>query len=76
MRTTLDIENDVLAAARGLAATQGRSLGAVVSDLARAGLGSPVGSPAIRNGVILLPLRPDATPVTLDIVNRLRDESP
>ncbi len=37
MRTTLDIDNDVLAVARSLASDQRKSLGAVVSELARQG---------------------------------------
>lgn len=38
MRTTLTIDDDVLQAARTLAAQQGQSIGAVISDLARQGL--------------------------------------
>ncbi|MBX3590117.1 MAG: CopG family transcriptional regulator [Burkholderiaceae bacterium] len=42
MRTTLDIDPDVLAAARELAARRGASIGRVLSELARQAL---VGSP-------------------------------
>ncbi|MCB1252964.1 MAG: antitoxin [Austwickia sp.] len=42
MRTTLQIDDDVLNDARLIAATEGRSLGAVISDLARRSL-APVG---------------------------------
>ena len=38
MRTTLDIENDVLDAAMALAAERGVSVGAALSELARRGL--------------------------------------
>jgi hypothetical protein len=38
MRTTLEIDDDVVAAARELAADQRRSLGSVISELARRGL--------------------------------------
>ena len=38
MRTTLEIDDDLLAAARELAATSRRSLGSVISELARRGL--------------------------------------
>jgi hypothetical protein len=38
MRTTLDIEDDVLAAAKELAHRQGASAGKVVSNLLRSGL--------------------------------------
>ncbi len=38
MRTTVTIDDDVLRAARALAAARGRSLGSVLSELARKGL--------------------------------------
>ncbi len=40
MRTTLNIADDIYEAARVLARTRGRSLGAVISELARRGLGA------------------------------------
>ena len=40
MRTTLEIDDTVLAAARSLAKSRGLSLGAAVSGLARRGLSS------------------------------------
>jgi len=40
MRTTLQIDDDVLAAARVLARHDGKSVGRVISDLARRGLRS------------------------------------
>ncbi len=49
MRTTLDVENDVLDAARALAAARGVSVGAALSELARRGVAArmPLSS---RNG--------------------------
>lgn len=44
MRTTVTIDDDVLAAARSLARHDGRSVGAVLSDLARRGLERPLGA--------------------------------
>lgn len=41
MRTTLNLDDDVLKAARSLAAATGRSLGTVVSELMRKGLNPP-----------------------------------
>jgi hypothetical protein len=38
VRTTLELDDDLVAAARELAAGERRSLGAVISDLARRGL--------------------------------------
>lgn len=76
MRTTLAIDDDVLAAARGLAALEGKSVGEVISAWARQALTPKGPEMETRNGVPLLPLRPDAKPVTLEIVNALRDELP
>ena len=46
MRTTLSIDDDVLYAVKSLARRQGRSLGEVLSDLARQALQAPAGSAA------------------------------
>lgn len=76
MRTTLAIDDDILAAARHLSARQNLSMGEVISALARQGLQRASPGPASeRNGVPLLPTHPGATPVTLDLVNQLRDEA-
>ena len=73
MRTTLTIDDDVLTAAKAIAQQTGRSIGDVVSDLARAAL-RPTVRARERNGILLLPVRnPDAI-VTQTIVNELRDE--
>ena len=77
MRTTLAIDDDILAAAKHLAERENKSLGEVITLLARQGLSRQVrGTRAMRNGVPLLPARKGATPVTLELVNRLRDENP
>jgi hypothetical protein len=75
MRTTLAIDDDVLVAAKAMAAQQQRSLGEVISELARRSLRRTQAS-GERNGVPLLSTRPDTPPVTLDIVNALRDDPP
>lgn len=79
MRTTLDIEDDVLQAARERAAKEGTSVGAMVSRLARAGLQSGLASPdssgkrpsKTRNGVPTLPRRGDL--ITLEHVRQLSE---
>jgi plasmid stability protein len=78
MRTTLAIDDDVLAAVRERAMREHRSAGEVLSDLARQALRrSPAaGAAATRNGLPLLTRQPRAAPVTLELVNRLRDELP
>jgi len=75
MRTTLDIDEDVLLAARDMAQRRHAPLGRVVSDLARRGLIRGSGN-AERNGIALFPVQPDAGVATLELVNRLRDEAP
>lgn len=75
MRTTLSIDGDVLVAAKAMAEQENRSLGEVISDLARRALRRPA-SHSERNGIPLLSTRPDAAPVTLEIVNVLRDDLP
>ncbi len=59
MRTTLDIDEDVLQAAKELAAKERRTTGAVLSDLARQGFqsGSRVEPGGIRNGIEVLQMR-------------------
>lgn len=75
MRTTLDIEEDVLQAAKELAASRGTTAGQVLSELARLGLSRPSHGPE-RNGVPLLPRRrPDEAKPTMRLVNELRDEA-
>lgn len=76
MRTTLQLDEDVLAAARALAARQGRTLGEVVSELARKGLAPTATASRYRNGVRLMPVRPGARPTSLEEINQLRDDEP
>jgi Arc/MetJ family transcription regulator len=75
MRTTLAIDDDVLAAAKTMAEQQRRSVGDVISDLARRSLNRPQALKE-RNGIPLLTPKPGNPPVTLDLVNKLRDELP
>ena len=80
MRTTLALDDDVLEAARALARQQGRTLGAVISGLARESLrASARGSSEDereRSGLPLLPIRTSGAVVDLELVNQLRDELP
>ena len=75
MRTTLSIDDDVLNAAKAIARRQRKSLGEVISDLARRGLRRPQ-APTERNGIALLPVTDAQAVVTLETVNALRDEAP
>ena len=74
MRTTLDLEDDVLLAAKEIARQRGISVGKVMSDLARQALTRRVAATP-RHGLPLFPVQPDAGVVTLELVNQLRDEA-
>lgn len=76
MRTTLDIEDDVLQAAKELAQREGGTAGQVISTLARRGLTVPAAGnknrSGLRGGVPVLPSRGEL--VTLEHVQQLRDK--
>ena len=73
MRTTLDLDEDVLQAAKELAAARGSTAGKIVSELVRKALAPPE-TGRVRNGVPLLPRRsPGAPKPTMALVNRLRE---
>ncbi|MCP9908555.1 hypothetical protein KBZ15_01305 [Cyanobium sp. BA20m-p-22] len=81
MRTTLDIEDDVLAAARELARRQGTTAGQVVSRLLRAALsGAPstgpaaAGAPPSVAGFRPFQARAEVV-VTNEQIDQLRDEA-
>ena len=72
MRTTLDIDDDVVVAARELASVERRSLGSVISDLARRGL-TPARVEA--DGDLPVIRVPRGTPaITPEMVRRALDE--
>jgi hypothetical protein len=76
MRTTLAIDDDVLSAAKELAEIEKKTVGEVISSLARRAL-SPAGTKAkTRNGVPLLKVRQGARRVSSELVHRLREELP
>ena len=75
MRTTLAIDEDILAAAKHVAQREKQTLGQAVSALARMGLQRAQRNGGnLRNGIPLLPTQKGAAPVTLALVNQLRDE--
>ena len=79
MRTTLKIPDDVLAAARQRAEAKGITIGEALGELARRGLEielNECGDDGFWKGVKLFPHRSDDPAVTLEVVNRLRDELP
>ncbi len=79
MRTTLQLDDDVLAAARVLARQRQSTIGDVISDLARQALSRSTdgGSQNVleqRSGLPQLPVKAAGGVVDLERVNQLRDE--
>lgn len=78
MRTTLDIADDVLLAAKDLARRERKTAGQVISDLARRGLLRPDAAASATEepeeffGFHPLPSR--GVVVTSELINRLREE--
>ena len=73
MRTTLDLDEDILTAAKEMAEYRGTTAGRVISELVRKALHTSAESMPVRNDVPLLPRRPDGPRVTMALVNELRD---
>ena len=74
MRTTLAIDDDVLAAAKEMAATGRRSIGEVISALAREAMRPQATNRKTRNGVPLLAVRPGSQRVSSELVRQLEEE--
>jgi len=73
MRTTLSIDDDVLDAARAIAEQTRRSLGAVLSDLARRGLKPRTGY-RTRGGLPVFKVSEKARPFAPDAVRAALDD--
>jgi hypothetical protein len=76
MRTTLDIEDDVLSAAKDLAKREKKTAGQVISELARRGLAGGPAS-AVREPKAVYGFRPFAGEgriVSNDLINKLRED--
>lgn len=82
MRTTLNIDDDVLAAAKELAASRNTTVGRILSEYCRRGLHAPPAGPEgrvdpetgcmMRNGFPVFPA--GGRIVTLELVQKIMDE--
>jgi hypothetical protein len=75
MRTTLEIDDDVMQAAREMARLKNQGIGRMISDLARRGL-APEVSPVveIEDGIPVWKHIPGAVAVTSEMVRNLADD--
>ena len=77
MRTTLDIDDDILQAAKELARAEKKTAGQVLSELARKGLTQPrkesrISEASIVDGIPVIPGR--GAVVTKELIDRLIEE--
>ena len=74
MRTTVNIDEDVLVYVKQLAERANRSVGETLSELAREAIQArnPVSD---EDDEMVIQRRPDEPPVTMELVNALRDEA-
>ena len=72
VRTTLELDDDLVEVARQMAVQRGLTIGKVISELTRKAL-EPKGAPKLRNGVPLFTAKAGAKKPHLALVNRLRD---
>ena len=73
MRTTITIDDDLLAAAKSLAQTRSVPIGKVISELARLGMTSPVRTRR-KSDFPVFSVPSTAHPITLEDVKKIEDE--
>lgn len=75
MRTTLNLDDDILGATHELARRQKKTAGQVISELVRQALQSPALGPSAEAPVLgIRPIPARGKIVTNEIVDRLREE--
>ena len=77
MRTTLDIADDVLQAAKERAGREGKTVGEMISELARRALTIPQQPLSVKEPKAVYRLKPFARRggiVTNELIDKLRDE--
>ena len=74
MRTTIDLDDELLRTAKNMATVRGQTLSRVITELAWNGLRPGRDAGGTRNGFPVLPVRPGAGVVTPEHVAALLDE--
>ena len=74
MRTALDIDDEILMTVKQIAQQRKTTAGSVVSSLLRESLEPKSFAIEYRDGVPVLPRRPNSPVVTTELVNRLLNE--
>ena len=74
MRTTLDLDEDILSASKELARRRGTTAGRVISDLLREALAPDPIAEGVTRVLGFRPFPARGTVVTTEIVERLRED--
>ncbi len=74
MRTTLNLDDDVLSAVKDRARRDGRSIGEVISDLARQALTGPMPGPSGEEAHGFFPLPSRGPVVSNAVIDGLRED--
>lgn len=74
MRTTLQIDDDVLNAARSIARSEERSIGEVISTLARRGLAPGLQEGTTAGGFPVFTVSENAAPITPEMVRQAAED--
>jgi hypothetical protein len=73
MRTTVNLDADVIEAAKTYAENRSLALGKAISELVRKGINAPVKTRVV-NGLCVFDLPEDSDPTTTEDVKRLESE--
>ena len=73
MRTTLNLDDDVMQMIREYSEARSLALGKAASELLRKGFSSPTPT-RIVNGIVVFDVPPDDPPITVEKVKRLESE--
>jgi hypothetical protein len=73
MRTTLNLDEDVLEVVRHYAESRSLAMGKALGELVRRGLNAPMATKVV-NGIHVVVLPPDSPRVTTEQIKRLENE--
>ena len=74
MRTTLNIDDDLLATTKAIAARDEKPLGMVISDLLRKAVQPEIKPAKKKNGITLFPVTKNSRIVTHDSIKNLLED--
>jgi hypothetical protein len=73
MRTTFNLDDEVLGLVRQYAESRSLALGKAVSELVQRGLRAPLATKVV-NGIVVFDIPPDSPPISSEHVRKLESE--